>query len=100
MPPFPITAGLQWQPQNSHFTPDPRPQPTRHNPARIAIAHRVASVHGNISLTFVTVGIDGFVVAEHPSFERTYELSTLGRRDWDILLAEIYKYDERSRARR
>jgi hypothetical protein len=54
-------------------------------------------VHGNISLTFVTVGIDGFVVAEHP-FERTYELSTLGRRDWDILLAEIYKNDERARA--
>ena len=80
-----------WQPQSSHFTRERRPESIRNNHARIAIAQRDADVHGNISLTFVTVDLDGFVVAEHPSFERTYEPSILGRRDWDSLLAEIYK---------
>jgi hypothetical protein len=87
-----------WQPQSSHFTRERRPESIRNNHARIAIAQRDADVHGNISLSFVTVGLDGFVVAEHLSFERTYELSILGRRDWDSLLAEIYKNDGQARA--
>jgi hypothetical protein len=54
-------------------------------------------VHGT-SVTFVTVGIDRFVDAEHPSFEVHTSCQRWG--DWDNLLAEIYKNDEQARARR
>jgi hypothetical protein len=77
-----------------HFRWQPQPQPETGNIARTLIFHNDTGVVGSISQTVVLVSLDGKVTVTHPSFNRTFAMSGLGRQEWDMLLADIYSHDE------